>query len=127
VKRSTGTWRTYKSRLRSAAAIEQRGDLWFTTASGRAAVGAKVIKMPEPGAELVEFWIERISGIGPMLRELARRYPRAIGREDLAGAIGISSETGTFRTYVSRLRSAGLIEANGKQLRAASALMERAA
>lgn len=127
MKRSGGSWSTYKSRLRVAGAIETRDGQWFVTATGLDLVGAAVKTMPPPGPELVEFWITRIASVGPMLRALAKRYPRGFERGELANEIGMTASGGSFSTYLSRLRSAGLIEQEGSEIRAAPALMERTA
>jgi len=126
MKRSGGTWGTYKSRLKTAGLIEQRDGQWLATDAAILALGDKVEAMPAPGAELIEFWISRISGVGPMLREIARVYPRGYARTDLATALDMSASGGTFGTYLSRLRSAGLIEDRAGLIVAARSLMEGA-
>lgn len=124
MKRAGGTWGTYKSRLRVRGAIEQRGNQWFATDGGLSFVGAEFEPMPQPGLELAEYWIARISGVGPMLRTLAKRYPQQLRRDDLAGEIGMAANGGTFGTYLSRLSAAELIEKTGSMVRASPALME---
>lgn len=124
MKRSGGTWGTYKSRLRTAGMIEQRGDLWFARPDALIAIGQDIEPMPAPGDALVEFWISKISGVGPMLRELARVYPQGYARTDLATALDMAASGGTFGTYLSRLRSAGLIEDRGGLICAAHSLVE---
>ena len=84
--------------------------------------------MPPPGAELVAYWASKISGAGPMLRRLAEIYPEWTSREQLAQDIGLGVPlSGTFSTYLGRLKTPGLIEtARDKQVRAAPQLMEGA-
>jgi hypothetical protein len=127
LKRSGGTWSTYVSRLKVAGRIMRQGDLYYATDVGLADIGSNYEAMPEPGPALVDFWVSRISGIGPMLQRLADVYPHWISRERLAADINIVASGGTFGTYLSRLRSTGLIEENGKDVRAAEALMGRKA
>ncbi len=124
MKRSGGTWGTYKSRLRVAGAIEQRDGQWFATEDGLASLGEDVPSMPAPGMALVEFWIERISGVGPMLRALAKAYPGGFTRDELARHLDMSASGGTFGTYLSRLSSASLLNKSGNTIRAADALMK---
>lgn len=124
LKRTGGTWATYLSRLRTAGRIERDGDVWRATETGLADLGEAPPAMPAPGPELVEFWAQRIAGAGPMLRHLARIYPRWITRDELAAALDLSASGGTFSTYISRLRSPGLIEVEGGRLRAAESLMK---
>lgn len=124
MKRTGGTWSTYKSRLRSAGAIERRGEQWFVTADGLQNIGGEVAPMPAPGMDLVEFWIDRIPGVGPMLRVLAKSYPGGFTRGELAVRLAMSASGGTFATYLSRLSSAELISKSGNQIRASKSLME---
>ena len=111
----------------SADRIEERGGLWFVTEQGIADLGDNVPTMPPPGAQLVEFWISRISGIGPILRRLAEVYPESIARDQLAADVNLVPTSGTYSTYLGRLRSPGLIEVTrDKMVRASPMLMEGA-
>lgn len=127
LKRKGGTWSTYLSRLRTAACIEKSGEEYFATDLGLHALGDTVPTLPPPGPELVGFWKSKLSGVGPMLDALTGHYPAAITREELAAEIGLAAGGGTFSTYISRLRSPGLVEVNGQQIRLAPALMGDAA
>jgi hypothetical protein len=125
LKRTGGTWSAYVSRLRSGGRIQEQGDLFFVTDSGMADIGTGAVHMPPAGPELVEFWAQRISGVGPMLRKLAEIYPEWISRDDLAADLTMAANGGTFQAYISRLRSPGLIEVDrDKNLRASPMLME---
>lgn len=123
-KRTSGTWSTYKGRLRKAEAISQTGDLFFATDHGLSLLGDQVQPMPPPGMERVEFWLSRIPAVGPMLRELARIYPKKISREQLAQRLGMSPTSGTFSTYLGRLRTPGLIVTDRDGVCASRELME---
>lgn len=126
-KRTGGTWSTYKSRLRTVGLIEQRGTLWYATPSGIAAIGDEVVTLPAPGPELVAHWAKRLPGAVRMLNLLQRRYPDFTARDALAADLGMAASGGTFGTYLSRLRTNGLLEEKGKRLRLTPALMERGA
>lgn len=121
-KRTGGTWGTYKSRLRSAGRIEERGDLWYATAQGAADIG-ETDPMPEAGLELVEFWCGKIGAENKFLRRLAEVYPEGLTKTELAEHFDMTASGGTFGTYLSRLRSNGLIEEGGRGLRASPNLM----
>lgn len=123
LKRSGGTWGTYVSRLRAGGRIEQRDGLFFATESAFSELGDSVPTLPPPGPELVEFWIGKISGVGPMLRVIAEQYPGEISRSDLAVTLNMAESGGTFGTYISRLRAPGLIDVSKTGLRASDALM----
>ncbi|WKA31628.1 ATP-binding protein [Bradyrhizobium roseum] len=123
LKRKGGTWGTYVSRLRTAGCIERRGDEFFATETGVEAAGDSVVPLPPPGPELVAFWKSKIQSIGPMLDALAKRYPDWTSREDLAAEINMAAGGGSFGTYISRLRSPGLIETDGGNIRCSPSLM----
>lgn len=109
-KRKGGTWGTYKSRLRTAGLIEQRGALWYATAEAIAALGKNIEPMPDSAAEIVDMWRGKLAGVGPMLDVLLQTYPDSLTRDGLAEATGLTASGGTFGTYLSRLRTNGLIE-----------------
>lgn len=109
-KRTGGTWSTYKSRLRTKAAIEQRGDLWFATQSGVEAIGGDIPDMPRTPQDRLAMWKSKVAGVGPMLDVFFRCYPMELTKEALASHLGMAASGGTFGTYLSRLRSNGLIE-----------------
>jgi len=123
LKRKGGTWSTYLSRLRTAGCIEKQGEEYLATETGVAAIGDAVQPLPPPGPELVKFWKSKLAGVGPMLDVLAGRYPDAITREELAAQIDLAAGGGTFGTYLSRLRSPGLIEVDGSNVRCSPSLM----
>jgi uncharacterized protein (UPF0335 family) len=127
LKRTGGTWSTYLSRLRTSGRIGRRDGIWFATTAGMEDVGEAAAPMPAPGPELVEFWISRIAGVGPMLRHLSGIWPGKIQRQELAAELGLAATGGTFGTYLSRLRSAGLIDEDGQTIAAARSLMSPAA
>lgn len=115
-KRNGGTWGTYKSRLRGAGLIEQRDGRWFATESGAAAAG-DVEQPPPPGSELVRWWASRLPGTTKIAEALIEAWPRDLGRDELADAVGMSAAGGSFGTYLSRLASPGLIERDGGVIR----------
>ena len=65
------------------------------------------------------------AAVGPMLRRLAAVYPLSIHREQLAADLGMTPTSGTYSTYLSRLRAPGLIEIDkkAKTIRASTLLM----
>lgn len=126
MKRTGGTWNTYKSRLRTAGMI----DIWANgqitaTPVAMETLGDRIEPMPAPGPALVDFWAQKVGGAGPMLRKLADFYPNEVSRQRLAEHMNMTPTGGTFNTYLSRLRSPGLIEERGKDLRCSPNLMGR--
>lgn len=106
---NTGTFRNYLSELRSAGAIEDRPGLRLAlTAKGRRM--GQVPPLLPTLRELHETWASKLGGTtAKMLHALVKAHPRALSREALARAVGIDHSTGTFRNYLSELRSPGLI------------------
>lgn len=105
---STGTFKNYLSELRGAGLIEDREQLRIalTQAGHDAAERPRV-----PDLETLHgIWMRKLgSTTARMLQELINDYPDAIGREELGARLGISHTTGTFKNYLSELRSPGLI------------------
>jgi len=118
----SGTWSTYLSRLRAAGRIEERSGLTFITELGVADLGTNVPTMPAPGRELVEWWAQRIPAAGRLLRVIAE-HPNGLTREELAAQVEMTATGGSFSTYLSRLRSPGLIEEQDGQVKASVQLM----
>lgn len=113
MKRTGGTWNTYKSRLRTAGYIEQDGSLFGVTPGGMEACGETPPSARTPD-ELIDMWARAVGGAGKLLHHLAAIYPAGLSRQSLAEQLGLAASGGTFNTYLSRLRSNGLIdEADG--------------
>lgn len=108
----SGTWATYLSRLRSAGLIEGRGDLVLTDE------GVAVCSPPQSaptGEHLRALVIDKIDA--PLRRILApilTAYPRGLSHTEAADAAEYSPTSGTWATYLSRLRTLDLIEGRGE-------------
>ncbi len=110
VSSKSGTFSTYLSRARAGGWIDGKSDISIT-GSGLAALG-HYTPLPE-GDELRNYWLREIgddSGAARMLRVLAEAYPEALSRAVLGERADISSASGTFSTYLSRLRGLELVE-----------------
>lgn len=119
----TGTFRNYLSELRGAGFIaDGPGTDVALTPAGRAAASDE--GLPTSTAELHEAWRSKLGSTpARMLDELLKAHPDAMSREALGRACGISHDTGTFRNYLSELRSPGLItDVSRTHVRAADAL-----
>lgn len=119
----SGTFGTYLAQLRTAGWIDGSKGRLTITKSGIAALGAWE---PLPtGHELLQYWLNELgdSGAARMLRVLAEVYPQDMGKIELAQAAGMTGNSGTFGTYLARLRSLELIEGHS-QLRASEELFE---
>jgi hypothetical protein len=119
----TGTFRNYMSDLRGQSYIvDGPGTDFALTEAGRAA--ASDDGLPTTRAELHDTWVSKLGATpGRMLRALIDAYPDGVSRAQLGDAVGIDHTTGTFRNYLSDLRSPGLmIDVDKATVRAADAL-----
>ncbi len=113
--RKSGTFSTYLSRLRSAGLIEQRDRLYYATETGLDYCGERRVDMPTTTEEVVALWKPKLKGIGAqrMLDVLVNYGGEPIPKERLFTEAGFTSEkgsSGTFSTYLSRLRTARLVK-----------------
>jgi Helicase HerA, central domain len=120
MKRTGGTWQTYKSRLRSRGLIAQDGREWSVTPEGLAIAGV-VPHQPQTPAELRSMWKEALGSAGRLLDVLLDAGGQ-LPRNELAARAGLTSNAGTFGTYLSRLRSNDLVLVAGSVVRIADAL-----
>jgi hypothetical protein len=116
----SGTFNTYVSKARSSGWVTGRSPLVITEA-GIAALG-DYDPLPT-GRDLLDYWLRELgdSGSARLLRAIAEVYPNTITTVEAGERANLSHQSGTFGTYLSRLRSLELIEGRG-ELRAADEL-----
>lgn len=126
--RTGGTFSTYQSDLRVGGYVEERGDLVELTDLGWQAIGQEPGNLaPQSTEEVLELYSGVLrAGARRMIDELIAVYPQGYTREGLADASGVASSGGTFSTYLSDLRKAGLIEEDSGTIRASALLMDPA-
>lgn len=108
----SGTWSTYLSRLRLFGLIEGRGDLVLTEAGSTAASDPDV---PPSGEQLREVVLAKVNGpLARILSPVIEAYPKGLSHADAAERAGYSAQSGTWSTYLSRLRSLDLIAGRGE-------------
>lgn len=119
VKKSGGTFGSYFSMLRTAGLISEDNGFVSITGAGLTAAGIEP-GAPVTAAEIREQWRGVLkAGARSMLDRLLDAYPASVSRTDLAEAAGLEQGGGTFGSYLSSLRSNGLAEVTGAQVRAA--------
>jgi len=107
----SGTWSTYLSRLRSLGLIEGRGDLVLTS---EGAAAAQEPPSPPTDDQLRAIVLAKIDGsLSRILIPILEAYPNGLSHQEVADQAGYSAQSGTWSTYLSRLRSLDLIESRG--------------
>jgi len=114
MKKSGGTWSTYVSRLRTAGYIDEDGGQVSASPAGIAAAGP--VQRPAAGS-VIDQWKHAL-GTGPskMIDAVLGHHPRGIDRANLAELVGMVVTGGTFSTYLSRLKTNGLVEIRGRKI-----------
>ena len=116
-----GSYGTYLSRLRSAGYLVESDGQISISESGLKYVG--VTPEPQSQAEVLAMWSNNLSGgARRMFDYLVQEYPRTVSKSELGDATEISATGGSFGTYLSRLKSTGLITVSGADVKASSDL-----
>ena len=98
--------------------VEEAADLVAASPAGLEAAG-EVPPAPSTSAERLALWCERLPSPAPeMLRTLAAHGERYTETVDLAATLGKKPTGGHWNSGLALLRNNGLIEADGKRLRA---------
>lgn len=119
----SGSFNTYMSRARSGGwVVGDRGHVQITD-EGLTALG-DYDPLPT-GDALLQHWLSDLgdSGASRILSTLAEAYPRSLTKHEVAERASLSGTSGSFNTYLSRLRSLELIEGKG-ELRASEELFD---
>lgn len=120
----SGTFGTYLGRLRSLNYIDGERSHITITEDGIRALGDY---RPLPtGKDLMLYWLEYLgqSGAGRMLAVLAEKYPDTVTADELGQLADMESSSGTFGTYLGKLRTLELIEGKRDALKASDELFE---
>jgi hypothetical protein len=112
LKRTGGTFGTYLSNLRTAGFIEEQGGQVTITDVGLDAAGV-VPDAPTTHEDVMAMWSEKLKAGAYRMLELVVES-RELTRDELAEGAGLEAKGGTFGTYLSNLRTNGLVvEADG--------------
>jgi len=107
---TSGSFNTYLSKGRSCGWLVGDRNRMDVTPEGIASVG-NYDPLPE-GQELLAYWLQELGGSGAarILRALSDVHPNYMTKEELGAATELSSNSGSFNTYLSKLRTLELIE-----------------
>lgn len=119
---SSGTFSTYLSTARKSGWIRDEGEQRFITDDGLAALG-DYEPLPS-GQALLRHWLAELgnSGAARILLALAEYHPHELNYEQIGVKAGISHTSGTFGTYLSKLRTLELIQGGRGMLKASDEL-----
>lgn len=111
IKGSGSTFSSYFSALRIKGLVSQEGTLVVITPDGLAAAGIEANAPPLTVEEIRERWRSVLKlGARTMLDHLIERYPEPMTRAELAEMSGINPAGSTLSSYLSTLRSNGLVD-----------------
>jgi hypothetical protein len=118
-----GAFTNYLGSLRSKGWIRGgNGDVLQITDAGIAALG-RWTPLPS-GRALLDHWLGRLTKAERgILSELAKFYPRALTKGQIAAATGYAAGSGNFGNALSRLRTLDLIDGRA-EMRASAALFD---
>lgn len=115
MKRSGGTWNTYVSRLRTSGYIIEEGNLVGVAEAGFKAIGG--VPQPIVPSAIITQWKESLgSGPAKMIDALIHSHPQPMDRANLADRVHMQVKGGTFNTYISRLKTNGLIQVHKRKI-----------
>lgn len=118
----SGTYGTYLSLLRSQELIEVEGSSITASQKGLDFIGSNPMP-PQTSEEVIQMWRENLSGgARRMFEALVEYYPDPLDKERLGEVTELEHTSGTFGTYLSMLRSNGLVEVNGSGIKASENL-----
>lgn len=121
IKATGSTMSTYMSNLRKAGLIvEHAGDLVSLTDEGLDAAGGARTMTPE---ELLALWSKRLKrGARAILDSLVQAFPQTKTKDELAEVLGVGAGGSTLSSYLSNLRTAGLIQEGSDGIKASEEL-----
>jgi len=107
---TSGSFNTYLSKGRTMGWLNGDRNHMEATPDGIAAIGSYE-PLPE-GMALLEYWLRDLGqgGSGRILKALADVHPNYLTKEELGAATELSEKSGSFNTYLSKLRTLELIE-----------------
>jgi hypothetical protein len=111
---TSGTFGTYLAKLRTNGWVAGEGESLSITEDGLRALG-HFEPLPE-GQDLLNYWLSDLgsSGAARMLQVIAEAYPSTLSKEELGERANISHTSGTFGTYLAKLRTLELVEGRGE-------------
>ena len=118
----SGSYGTYLSLLKSRGFIQIESNQVSITEAGLEFAGAYP-QEPQTQEQIITMWRENLQGgARRMFDILVSVYPASKTKQDLAFEAEMSPTSGSFGTYLSMLKSNGLIEVTGADVKASDNL-----
>lgn len=111
-----GSFKTYLSRLSSAGLITCGSGLVGMNANGRAKAHLQDGKSTLEEYHLMILDLVRSEPLAKILKAMIQQGGRELHRNDVGRLTGYESNGGSFKTYLSRLSSLGLIQSRNGQI-----------
>lgn len=124
---SSGSFKTYLSTLKRNGHITTDGSNYTISDEGLNQVG-DYEPVPTNAKSIVDMWCGIIgegNGAARIFRHLAKIYPNSISKSELGEVAGMSSGSGSFKTYLSTLKRYNLITVTSGQCKAAVEIFEK--
>lgn len=110
IKRSGGSFSSYKSNLVTAGFIQIDNGLWYATDEGIEHAGDTIAPAPSSTDEVLSLWKPKLRpGAQRMLDVLIAHNGEAITAEQLSEESNVDNAGGSFSSYLSNLATADLI------------------
>jgi hypothetical protein len=110
IKRSGGSFSSYKSNLVTAGFIQIQNGLWYATDEGITHAGDTIAPAPSSTEEVLNLWKPKLRpGAQRMLDVLIAHNGEPITAEQLSEESDVDSSGGSFSSYLSNLATADLI------------------
>ncbi len=118
----SGSYKNICSHLRSLGYIDYQGDYLVATQQGIDQC-SDVEPLPADPDSIQDFWYSKITpSESKLLKVVVGAYPNTISREELGMQTDYSPTSGSFKNMLSHLRSTGLIDYEGKEVKATNEL-----
>lgn len=119
LKPTSGTFNTYMSRIRTAGFIEKDGKYFCASSRALEEFSDHVLPQAHSPEEKLTRWCQTklLSGTpSKMLQLVYAHHPGEITKQEIGETLGMTPTSGTFNTYISRLRSNELIVVRGEEI-----------
>ena len=118
----SGSFGTYLSTLKTQGLIETEGDLFQASQAGIEHIG-EAPNPPQTSEEGIAMWLDNLSGGSRRMFEyLVNSHPNFVSKEELGNAVGMVHTSGSFGTYMSILRSNGIVDVTNQGIKASDNL-----